>query len=66
VRPGTDGKFTVRNLPAGSYSIVAVTDVEPGEWYDPEFLSQLASAAMRVTLSEGEKKTQDIRIAGGS
>jgi uncharacterized protein (DUF2141 family) len=65
VRPGTDGRFTVRNLPPGAYSIVAVTDVEPGEWYDPEFLSQLASAAMRVTLGEGEKKTQDIRIAGG-
>lgn len=65
VRPGTDGKFTVRNLPPGSYMIVAVTDVEPGEWYDPEFLSQLAAAAMRVTLGEGEKKTQDIRIAGG-
>lgn len=66
VRPGTDGRFTIRNLPPGAYSIVAVTDVEPGEWYDPEFLSQLAGAAMRVTLSEGEKKTQDIRIAGGT
>ncbi|HUR19189.1 MAG TPA: carboxypeptidase-like regulatory domain-containing protein [Vicinamibacterales bacterium] len=65
VRPGTDGKFTVRNLPPGAYSVVAVTDVEPGEWYDPEFLSQLAGAAMRVTLGAGEKKTQDIRIAGG-
>jgi hypothetical protein len=43
-----------------------VTDVEPGEWYDPEFLSELAGAAMRVTLGVGEKKTQDIRIAGGS
>src|SRR5688572_1143253 len=65
VRPGTDGRFTIRNLPPGAYSMVAVTDVEPGEWYDPEFLSQLAGAAMRVTLGEGEKKTQDIRIAGG-
>jgi uncharacterized protein (DUF2141 family) len=65
-RPGTDGRFTIRNLPPGAYSIVAVTDVEPGEWYDPEFLSQLAGAAMRVTLGAGEKKTQDIRIAGGT
>lgn len=65
VRPGTDGQFTVRNLPAGSYMIVAVTDVEPGEWYDPEFLSQLAGVAMRFTLGEGEKKRQDIRISGG-
>ncbi len=65
VRPGTDGRFTTRNLPPGSYMIVAVTDVEPGEWFDPGFLEQLAAAAMRVSLLEGEKKTQNLRIAGG-
>jgi hypothetical protein len=65
VRPGTDGRFVVRNLPAGSYLLVAVTDVEPGEWYDPDFLEQLAAASMRISLSDGEKKTQDIRLAGG-
>ena len=65
VRPGTDGRFSVRNLPAGSYMLVAVTDVEPGEWYDPDFLEQLAAAAMRLTLGEGENKTQDIRLASG-
>ncbi len=65
VRPGTDGRYTVRNLPAGSYMIAAVTDVEPGEWYDPDFLAQLAPASMRLTLSDGEKKVQDMRLAGG-
>ncbi len=65
VRPGTDGRFTTRNLPPGSYMIVAVTDVEPGEWFDPGFLEQLAAAAMRVSLSEGEKKTQNLRLANG-
>jgi len=65
VRPGTDGRFTVRNLPAGDYMIVAVTDVEPGEWYDPAFLAELASASMRLSLKDGEKKTQDIRLAAG-
>jgi hypothetical protein len=64
-RPGTDGRFTMRNLPPGDYMIVAVTDVEPGEWFDPDFLAELAPASMRVTLQDGEKKTQDIRLAGG-
>jgi hypothetical protein len=45
--------------------LVAVTDVEPGEWFDPDFLEQLAAASMRITLSDGEKKTQDLRLAGG-
>jgi uncharacterized protein (DUF2141 family) len=64
VRPGTDGKFTVRNLPPGDYQIAAVTDVEPGSWFDPEFLQQLRPASVRVTLAEGDKKTQDLRIGG--
>ena len=65
VRPGTDGKFTIRGLPAGDYLMAAVTDVEPGEWFDPEFLQQLRAASARVTLNEGDKKTQDLRLGGG-
>ena len=38
-RPGTDGKFTFRDMPPGDYRMTAVTDVEPGEWFDPEFLA---------------------------
>jgi protocatechuate 3,4-dioxygenase beta subunit len=60
-RPGTDGRFSFRNLPAGDYRLAAVTDVEPGEWYNADFLSQLANASMSLTLAEGEKKVQDIR-----
>jgi hypothetical protein len=64
-RPGTDGRFTFRGLPAGSYRLTAVTDVEPGEWYDPAFLNQLGSVSIPISLSEGERKVQDIRLAGG-
>lgn len=65
VRPGTDGRYTVRDLPPGSYALAAVTDVEPGEWFDPEFLRELLSASMRISLADGDKKTQDIRLSGG-
>jgi hypothetical protein len=64
-RPGTDGTFSVRSLPAGDYRLTAVTDVEPGEWYDPAFLSQLLSASVPISLAEGEKKVQDLRLATG-
>ena len=36
VRPSADGKYTLTNLPPGEYSIVAVTDIEPGEMVRPE------------------------------
>jgi hypothetical protein len=62
VRPGTDGKFIIRNLVAGSYHLAALTDVVAGEWNDPEFLEQLVPFAASLTLAEGEKKVQDIRI----
>lgn len=65
VRPGTDGRFTVRSLPPGDYLMAAVTDVEPGEWFDPEFLQQLRGSSVSVSLSEGERRIQDLRLERG-
>jgi hypothetical protein len=64
-RPGTDGKFAFRNIPAGDYRITAVTDVEPGEWFDPEFLAAIISASIPVSVNDGEKKVQDLKVASG-
>jgi hypothetical protein len=66
VRPDLNGRFVAQNLPAGDYLIAAVTDLEDGQWNDPAFLAELAAAgAVKVTLAEGDKKVQDVRIAGG-
>jgi hypothetical protein len=62
-RPATDGRFVLRNLPPGDYRICPVIDPEPGAWFDPAFLQQLDSAALRVSLAEGEKRVQDIRLS---
>jgi hypothetical protein len=64
-RPGTDGKFSVLNLPPGEYRVAAVTDVAPTEINDPLFLEQLVAASVKFTLAEGEKRTQDLKISGG-
>jgi hypothetical protein len=37
----------------------------PGDWFDPTFLQRIAPAAIKVTIADGEKKTQDLRIGGG-
>ncbi len=63
-RPGNDGRFSVANLPAGEYRIAAVVDIATGEANDPAFLEQLVPASWAFTLAEGERKTQDLRIAG--
>lgn len=62
-RPSTSGRFTLSNLPAGAYRLVAVDDLEEGQWSDPTVLQQLASAALPLTLGDGENRTQDVRVA---
>jgi hypothetical protein len=64
-RPGTDGSYVFRNLPAGEYRVSAVLDPEPGTWYDPQFLQQLETQSMRVTVGVGEKKVSNLRVGGG-
>jgi hypothetical protein len=65
VRPSTDGRYTVRNLPPGEYRIAPLFDLEPGSVSDPAFLQQLEATSLRFTLQAGEKKTQDMKVGGG-
>jgi hypothetical protein len=61
-RPASDGRFSITDLPAGDYLLVALTDVEPNEWQQPEFLASIAGAGVRISIGEGEKKTQNLKI----
>lgn len=61
-RPGTDGKYSFVDLPAGDYVLVAVNDMEPDAWKDPALLRSLVAGGVQVTIGEGEQKTQDLRI----
>jgi hypothetical protein len=63
VRPNSAGVYSIRNPPPGEYFLSAVTDVEVGEWFDSGFLNALmASSPLKITISEGEVKRQDLRI----
>jgi hypothetical protein len=57
------GAYQVSSLPAGDYFVVAPDEVEQGEWFDPEFLDQAKEKAVRVTLGEGEQRTQDLKAS---
>jgi hypothetical protein len=64
VKPGTDGKFTVANLPPGDYRMAAVVDVAPSDINDPAFLEQIVGTSFAIKLGVGENKVQDLKIAG--
>jgi len=52
-------------LPAGDYWLVALTDVTPADLADPGFLETIVHGALRLTLADGEQKTQAIARVGG-
>ncbi|HEX5071142.1 MAG TPA: carboxypeptidase-like regulatory domain-containing protein [Vicinamibacterales bacterium] len=62
IRPGPDGRYTIRSLPAGSYQLAAVLDMEQGAQFDPEFLRTLSRASVPITIAAGGKVTQDLRV----
>lgn len=62
VRPGVDGRYTITGLPPGRYMLAALTDVDENDWQDQAFLEQLVPASVAITIGEGERKTQDLRI----
>jgi hypothetical protein len=65
IQVSSDGRYRVTGLPPGEYFLAALTDYEPGDLGDRNFLEQVAAVAMRLTINEGEKKVQDLKLAGG-
>ena len=61
-RPDQNGKFRIRNLPAGSYYLATVDPTQPGEWFEPAYLEEHRVGAATVTIGDGETKTQDFKI----
>jgi len=64
VQPATDGSYVIAGLPAGAYYLAAVTNVDTRELASAVFLESLIASSLSVTLSDGERKTQDVRLAG--
>jgi len=56
--PGYADRFE----PPGDYHIAALTDLDTTTWRTPGFLDQVVPGALRLSLAEGETKTQDLRI----
>lgn len=60
-RPGADDLFHSRLL-AGDYYVVAMSDVEPNAWTDPDFLSLAREHATKFSIADGETKTIDLAL----
>jgi hypothetical protein len=64
VRPDTNGKYSIRSMPpSDDYLIIAVQNLEPGQFSDPDFLNRAREEAKSFTLNEGEIKAVDIKLS---
>jgi hypothetical protein len=61
-RPSQDGRYSLRGMPPDDYFVVAVKDIEVGQWQDPEFLESIRSSAKRISIGEGEKRVEDLKV----
>jgi hypothetical protein len=59
-RAGKDGVYSLTNLAAGEYYVVAVREDNLGEWQDPSLLQSLTRVAQQTRLVDGEQKSQDL------
>lgn len=63
-RPSTSGAFDIDDLPAGEYYLAALSDLDVADLEDPTFLEALIPAAATITIEEGRRTVQDLRIGG--
>ena len=60
--PDLWGRYYFRDLPPGSYQLSVVNDLEPWKQYDPEFLRTIAITSVPITIGDGAKVTQNLRV----
>lgn len=63
--PLADGRFSFRSLPPADYFVAAVEDLGgdvAANWYNPDALEALAASAQRVSLTEGQSRTIELRL----
>lgn len=64
MRPARDGSFKWSGVPPGDYYLGALTRIETGQLDDATFLESLIPTSVKISIAEGEKKRQDLKIGG--
>jgi hypothetical protein len=58
---GRDGRYSLTGVPAGEYLIAAI-DRSPVSFADPGVLTSLLPSSTRLSIQDGDAKTQDLRV----
>jgi hypothetical protein len=60
-KPDASGKFSI-NVPPGRYTVFAWEDVEPGAWFDADFMQNYENRGHPVTIVEGNTESVEIDV----
>jgi hypothetical protein len=55
------GRFSLRGIPPGDYSLLAWESMDGDAYYNPEFLKAYESQGVSVRLNEGDRKTMQVQ-----
>lgn len=66
VRPDASGRYVLPAMPAGTYRIAVVTELEQGDLRSLPFLRDLVGASAEVKIGVSEKKVFDLKLGGSS
>jgi protocatechuate 3,4-dioxygenase beta subunit len=57
------GRFTIRGVAPGSYTLYAWQDLEEGVWHDPDFLKSQQANGTAVKVEEGSDQKIELRLS---
>jgi len=60
------GRFSLRTLRPGEYTLFAWENVEGEEYFDPEFLKSYEGQGSSLHVSEGERKSLQLQVIAGA
>ena len=61
-RPSSDGRFSLKGLPPGTYRAIVRDFIEEGQWEDRQFLESVRDEGTRFVLSEGGTEMLNLRL----
>jgi protocatechuate 3,4-dioxygenase beta subunit len=57
------GRFTIRGLAPGSYTLYAWQDLEDSVWYDPDFLRSQEANGTALKVTEGSNQKVELKLS---
>ncbi len=64
VNSGSDGTFTISNVPPGTYRVFAWEDVEQNAWMDPDFRRPFETLGSSATIRDSTGPNLMLRVIG--